>query len=231
MTGVREVEPFFLLGAERDGLLLLQLMLGAHSELAWRGDFDFALAWPPNAAGEGPAVMSYWWQLALSPRVKELGLRIDPTLAFPELVRSMLEQQCGDSRRQPGVAISENYDRALRLWPRARFLCLSSGVARNESERLRLRESALAWRRIAAEILPERRLELRYEALVSDVGAELARVCEFLGVRFDSELLRIPVDTSHSSAARAGRRLPCSSPAPSRFARGLGERFARLLGG
>jgi hypothetical protein len=223
---VREVEPFFLLGAERDGLLLLQLMLGAHPEVAWRGDFDFALAWPANAANEGPAVTSYWWQLALSPRVKELGLRIDPTLAFPELVRSMLEQQCGDGRLQPGVVISENYERALRLWPRARFLHLARGVPRNESERLRLRESAFAWRRIAAEILPDRRLELRYETLVSDVTGELARVCAFLGVRFDSDLLRIPVGTP-----RTERLLPSFSDAPGRFARGLGERFARLLGG
>jgi hypothetical protein len=221
------LEPFFLLGAERDGLLLLELMLAAHPELAWRGGFDYALEWHGDDSEEGPPLVPYWRHLALSLRARQLGVRIDPTLDFPALVRSLLEEQRGGSAPPYGVSLHAHYERALRFWPRARFVHLGRAVPRGDAEWHRLRESERAWRRIAAEIAPERRLELRYETLLADLAGQLARVCAFLGVRFDTPVQAAP-------APRAARAEPPPQPisaAPLRFARGLAVRVARLLGG
>ncbi len=231
-------EPFLLLGAERAGLLLIELMLTAHPELCWGGDFDYALAWSDSEYADWPPLIPCWQQLALSPRVKQLRVKIDPTLGFADLVRSLLEQQRGDAVKPFGVALHDHYDRALRLWPHARFVYLArntpraSATAEPSSDVQRLRESDRMWRKLAAEIEPSRRLELRYEALVADLPGELGRVCDFLGVGLDEGLLRLPVaapqlaDAPHAEVAARG----AGAPSPSRFALAFGRRFAQLLG-
>jgi hypothetical protein len=231
-------DPFFLLGAERAGLLLLELMLTAHPGVRWGGDFDYALAWTDSEHADWPPLIPYWQQLALSPRVKQLRVKIDPTLGFADLVRSLLDQQRGSGDLLFGVAAHDHYDRALRLWPRARFLHLARSTSRGTAETDAasdaqfLRESDRLWRKIAAEIEPNRRLELRYETLVADLPGELRRVCDFLGLGFDAGLLRVPVAAPPlPDASRAEASAPSlSAPGSRRFARAIGKRVAQLLG-
>ncbi len=220
-------EPVFLLGAERSGMLLLELMLAAHSKIAWAGDFDFALDWAESEHADWPPLIPYWQQLAYAPRVRELRLLIDPTLRFPELVRSLLAQQRARSEAALfGASAHRHYHRLLRLWPDARFVYLKRGVPGAgdlASAALKaLRDADREWRRIAAEIDPQRRLELRYESLVAEPGSELRRVCAFLGVAYDAAILSLPHATPLPEApplrpARDSRRL-----AALRF----GKRFA-----
>lgn len=225
-------EPVFLIGAEREGMLLLGLMLDAHPEIAWGREFDWAVDWEDVELGDWPPLIPYWQRVALSPRVRELGLTIDPTLGVPDLVRSLLDQQ--RARRDAalfGATAQRHADRLLRLWPRARFLYLQRSAPRSgeprlaDSEVARLRDADREWRRIAAEIAPLRRLELRYEELVSAPSRALEQVCAFLGVRFDANVLSRPL-----RAADASRRLASAPhvPAARRIAARLGEQVARV---
>jgi hypothetical protein len=226
------LDPFLVLGAQRDGLYLLGLMLRAHPEISWLGDFDFALEWDEAEGSPWPPLAPYWLHLARSAEVEELGLRLDPLLDFPHLVRSLLEQQRDEGMASFGATIHGHYERALRLWPRARLLYLQQAVPRGEAEWTLQRRSDRSWRRIAAEIAPERRLELRYEDLLSDLAGEFDRVCQFLGVREETDLARTPVrlpsDRRAAPSLRFGSR---ARGARKRFARRLGERLAKLLGG
>jgi hypothetical protein len=214
-------EPFFLLGAERAGLVLLELVVAAHPEIAWGGVFDFALDWPESEYSDWPPLVPYWQRIALSQRARRLGLRIDPTLDFPSLVRSFLEQTSATARRPFGVALHGYYERAVRLWPEARFVYLAHAPARDaarEGAGMDLHQSEVAWRRIAARVPERRRIEVRYAALVTSPASEIARVCEFLGVSFDPGLLQAPARATAEPCA------PSVAPPPSRI-----QRFAREL--
>ena len=201
-------DAFFLLGAERAGLLLLELALSAHPLLAWDGDFDFPLDFEEPELGEWPPLVPTWQKLARSPRVRARRLRIDPALAFPALVRSLHAQQ-RERARAPlfGLSVHGHYDRLLRLFPAARFVYVGRSGGRvpaSSGASAALRESERAWRTIAAEIHPQRRLELRYEQLVAAPARELGRVCELLGVCFEPRMLTGPAPLqAHAHARRA----------------------------
>ncbi len=224
-------DPFFLLGAERAGMMLVETMLAAHAELRWGGDFDYALEWQDAESSEWPPLIPYWQHLAFSKRARQLGLRIDPALDMPSLLRSLLAQQRGERPGPFGVAVHAHYERVLRLWPSARFIYVARSSARTGGapDLEQRRASDLAWRRIASRIDASRRIELRYETLLTHLPTELARVCGFLGVSFDPEILRIaPSEPATSSEASP------ASPGPSlalRFAQGLGLRLSPRLRG
>jgi hypothetical protein len=100
------------------------------------------------------------------------------------------------------------------LWPHTRFVhllrdgrdvCLSALAWKKPGKRLvrasgwatdRVTTAALWWdehvraaRRAAAELGPARYYELRYERLVEQPAEECARLCEFLGVPYESAIL------------------------------------------
>ena len=224
-------KPFFVMGAERAGLLLVELLLAAHPNLDWGGDFDYAVDWDEPELGDWPPLVPYWGRLSLCPRVRALRLAIDPSLGFPELVRSLLDQQQARSQAvRFGLSVHGDYDRLLRLFPEADFIYVgrSGGRAGAEpSAGLALRESDRLWRTISAQIAPRNRLELRYEQLVASPASELARVCELLGVKFERRLIREAVSL-RAPSEQAREESP--SPGPRRrLAAAFGQRVAQLL--
>jgi hypothetical protein len=231
-------QPFFLLGAEAAGVALLEAFLGAHPRVAWGGSFDYALAWEASEHAEWPPLVPYWQHLALSPRVRELHAKIDPSLAFPDLVRSLLDQQRPESGDEVfGVRLAAHYDRALKLWPHARFAFVTSSpresrprnAAGDPSPALAPREALRLWRKIAADVRSDRRLEVRYEALVREPARELERVCALLGLDFSETLLRAPQpipDAADPCPVEAAPAPPERRPLGWR----LSKRVADLLG-
>lgn len=229
-------EPIFLVGAERSGMLLMELMLGAHPDIVWGGEFDYALDWEAQEYADWPPLIPYWRHLAFSPVVRQLRLKVDPTLSFPELLWSLLDQQRARAEgRQVGVTVHDHFDRLLRLWPHGRFIYLKRGVpADADAEERRLRESDRLWRRIAGEIPMQRRLEIRYESLIAFPRLELERACQFLGVEYDASMLGRPhvalgedgaFARVESGLHPASQDIPRAS-APRRLARFLGRRAA-----
>ncbi|HEY8121581.1 MAG TPA: hypothetical protein VII78_09705 [Myxococcota bacterium] len=182
------MQMFLLLGAERDGLALLELAIRRQRALAWGGDLDFALEWDECCAARGA------------------------------LARAVIAGVRAGDARPFGGALHDRYDVALRAWPHARFVYLARGAPREAQQWPRLRASERAWRNVACEIAPERRLELRYERLVGDFAAQLARLGGFLGIDFAL------------SGGRSEAATRAHAAAPHLFARAFGVRVARMLG-
>ena len=193
-------DPIFLLGAEAAGSFLIGVALSTHEHVRWVGSFDWALDWPERSGGEW---LEFWHRIALSPRARELRVRIDPALELPELVRELLEQQRDSHAQQIVASAASRYAQILSLWPNARFVYLhrSTHAGSTEIERARARESAREWRSLAAEIDSHARLELRYADLVSAPRAQLVRVCDFVGVPYREGMLSRP----HGSYPRVPR--------------------------
>lgn len=194
--------PVFLVGAERSGTTLLRILLDGHPEIAFASESEFLVdAMGPD--GSFPEPEAYRAFLADDRVFGLTGLRVDPTLPFPELARSFFAQRAGDAR-VVGATVHRHFDRLLALFPRARFLHLVrdgrdvavSVIGRRWAGNLwsasaAWREAEELWDAVAASLPPERRLELRYEALVADPRGELTRICEFLGLAFDPGMLEV----------------------------------------
>ena len=205
--------PAFLVGAERSGTTLLRLMLDGHPDVSWPCEFDFALDWPSAKQGEWPDLMAYWSVLAEARQARQHRLLIRAELDFPLLVRSLLDQ-LGARTRKPvvGVTAHRHFARIQQLWPDARFMHLvrdGRDVARSHVEMgwagnvwaaaSAWREAERDWLRVCAEVPAERRIELRYEALVRDPRRELTRICEFLGVAYSPEMLDYPLRSNYEA--------------------------------
>ncbi len=212
MTGTLVSSPVFLVGAERSGTTLLRLMLSGHPEIDWANEFEFVVDFV-SPEGSWPDLASYHERLSTH-RVFQSGpYQIDPSLSYPELVSSFLEQRItGPSTRILGATVHRHYDRLLRLWPDARFIhlcrdprdvassCVGMGWAGNvwtgverwiEAERL--------WTAVRSALPPDRVIEQRYEALIEDAEASLQRLCRWLGVSYDPGMLEYPSSTTYSS--------------------------------
>jgi Sulfotransferase family len=204
--------PVFLIGAERSGTTLLRLMLDCHPEIAWPCEFDFALDWPAARSSEWPDLIDYWGALAESRQARASRVVIRAELDFPRLVRSLFDQLAARTRKKIcGVTAHRHFGRILELWPDARFIYLlrdGRDVARSHAETgwagnvwaaaSVWREAESDWRQLCAKLPAERRLELRYEALVRDPQRELTRICDFLDVTYSPEMLEYPARPAYA---------------------------------
>ena len=113
---------FFLVGATRSGTTLLGLMLDHHPDVTFPGEFEFALDLMPSADAF-PALPAYYDWLATNRHYRWHRPAIDPTLTYPELVRSFLLQMKqaagGESKPWVGAAVHRHFDRLYALWPEA----------------------------------------------------------------------------------------------------------------
>jgi hypothetical protein len=192
--------PVFLLGAERSDTSRLARALGAHPQIAWPCEFDFALDWPPAAPDrEWPELIDYWSALAERREAREHRLVIRAELDLPALVRSLRAQLAARARKPiVGLTAHRHFDRLLALWPDAIFLHL-------------LRDE----RRLFGRLPAGRVLESRCEALERNPHGELARICDFLGVAPAAEMAsalapasREPVGLGRSEGGRGGAKPP-----------------------
>ena len=197
---------FFLVGTTRSGTSLLGLMLRSHPEIAFPGEFEFAVDFMPSA-DRFPDVGAYTEWLAMDRHWRHHRPAIDPALPYPELVRSFLAQMrrdAGDAhKRLVGAAVHRHFDRLVRLWPEARYVHLvrdPRDVARSWMEHgwsgnawaagRTWAELEWLWEQVARALPPERVHALRFEDLVRDPSGELVRLCAFLGVAYDDAMLR-----------------------------------------
>lgn len=215
---VAEGPVTFLVGAERSGTTLLRLMLDGHPELAFRYEFELAVDLVGDD-GTWPELETYY-EFLRTFRWVDPPPDIDRSLAYPALVRSILEQKRrADGKPRVGAVVHRHYGRLLHLWPEARFVhivrdprdvarsCLGMGWAGNvwtgveqwvEAERL--------WERVRADLPRHRRLEIRYEDLVLDVRATLRRICAFIGIDGGESAIDAMLDYPSRSIYRAPDR-------------------------
>lgn len=203
-------EPIFLVGSERSGTTLLRLMLDHHPSIAFHFEFEFAVE---GLADDGtfPPVEAYRNWLASERGFRGSGATLDPSLDFPQLVNSFLEQKRSrDGKQLVGATVHRHFDRLLHVWPDARYIhllrdgrdvarsCIRMGWVGNvwtgadrwiEAERL--------WTAIRTRLPDTRYCEVRYEELIGHPRESLEAICDFLRVPFDEAMLSFPDDSTY----------------------------------
>jgi sulfotransferase family protein len=190
--------PLFLVGAERSGTTLLRLMLDHHPRIAFQFEFELAVDHLSDGS-DWPDVAEYLRKMRLDRIFVQSGYEADPSLAYPALVRSFLEQwRAARGKPLVGATIHRHYSRILRVWPEARFIhicrdgrdvarsCVAMGWAGNAwtgIERWLVAETE--WSRTQSLVPAERRLEVNYERFIAEPEAVLRDVCAFVGVEFE----------------------------------------------
>jgi len=163
--------------------------------------------------GRWPDRDAYLSYLATDRIFQSAGLTIDKELDYPSLVSSFLDQKRDQSGKPiMGGKIRDHFHRILRIWPEARFIHLlrdGRDVARSLVEMGWVGNMHTAgeywlqaeneWDKLKSMISPDQWTELRYEDLVSDPEPVLRRLCEFMGVPYDSAMLSYPNDTTYEA--------------------------------
>jgi hypothetical protein len=206
-----DFDPVFLVGTTRSGTTLLSLMLGHHPDIAFAGESEWIWDFPA-AAAKMPAYHAW---LETHRHYRHHGLRTDRSLSFEQLARGFLEQMraavdAESAKRVIGWQLHRHYAAALALYPGARFIhlvrdgrdvCaswLKFGWLGNAYEAgLRWRDALAEWRAVKARIPEARRVELRFEDLISAPERELARICGLLDAPYTPAMLSYHENTSY----------------------------------
>lgn len=203
-------DPIFVVGAERSGTTLLNLMLDGHPELAWLGEFEFALKAIPERGWPDLAAFRDW--LSIERMFLALELDVDPALSFEELLNSFLLQvRKRAGKRRVGATTHKDFDKLPRLWPQARYVHLLRDGRDVARSRIGMGwagnlwcaswgwlEAEQTWDVLKAQLAPQAWIEVRYEDLVGDPRGELERICDHIGLSFDEGLLAYPGTTTYS---------------------------------
>ncbi len=207
--------PIFLVGCVRSGTTLLRLMLDHHPELAFDHEFEYAI---DQIEGQGayPPLDRFTANLSWDRIFLDSGYRIDPTLDFPELINSFLEQKRDRAGKDlVGATIHHHFEAVLAVWPDARFIhivrdgrdvCLSieaygwTGNAYTASDWWI--DAERSWENLCREVPPDRRVEVRFEELIEHPETTLASICQFLQLDYDAKMLGYPADTTYVEPSR-----------------------------
>ncbi|MDJ0651385.1 MAG: sulfotransferase [Xenococcaceae cyanobacterium MO_188.B19] len=205
-------EPIFLVGAERSGTTLLRLMLRSHSQLSWCNEFEYSVDLIPNEQ-ELPILDDYYKWLATHRIFRATNFRIDRGLDYPQLVNSFLAQKKTiDSKPLVGATVHRHFDRLLRIWPKAKFIhivrdgrdvarsCIGMGWAGNVWTGIeRWIEAENLWADMKQSLPKEQQIEITYESLIYQPDTTLKKLCDFIGINFESEMLNYHKTSSYDS--------------------------------
>lgn len=202
--------PFFLVGAERSGTTLLRLMLDKHPELAWCSEFEYAVDMMTDSE-KWPALEEYRPWLETNRVFQINDFEVDPSLGYPELVNSFLEQKRDrDGKQLVGATVHRHFDRLLRIWPGAKFIhlirdprdvarsCIRMGWAGNVWTGIRLWiEAERLWESLKRGLAENDIFEIQYESLITDPQGTLEGLCRFLGIEYDPVMLTYHEDSPY----------------------------------
>lgn len=193
--------PVFMVGSVRSGTSLLRIMMGSHPKIAANPEFGMAVD-RMDEQGDFPPLDAYHRWLAHDRIAGLYQFHVDPTLDYPHLVDSFLQQR----RQREGkpvvtATVHHHYDRLPRIWPDAKFIYIyrdGRDVARSIIEMgwagnywtgvQRWIDAETIWARFAPTLPEDRKLEVCYEHLIERPDEQLARICGFYGVEFDKRI-------------------------------------------
>jgi hypothetical protein len=206
-----EFSPIFIVGAERSGTTLFRLMLNHHAEISVCSEFEYIV--DPLVGCDGwPDLATFHSQLRSNWIFQEHGFFISPSLSYPELAHSFLEQvRQRKNVRQVVAVVHRNFDQLQRIWPNARYIhiirdprdvaksVIGMGWAANVWHGVRFWiEAEEMWNHMKPNIASDRFTEIKYEDLVCSPEAVLQQVCQFINVDYSSSMLDYPTTTTYA---------------------------------
>ena len=115
-------------------------------------------------------------------------------------------------KRLIGATVHRHIDRLIHMWPTARFIRLIRDGRDVANSRVAMGwegnawsaakvwvDEERAWDACKTNLAADQYIEVHFEQLVANTEAELARICDFLGVDYSSQMLSYPSDTTYSA--------------------------------
>jgi len=204
-------DAIFLVGAERSGTTLLRLMLDHHPQVAFNYEFDYSVELIAEECGFPDLDFYYQW-LSTNRIFLSTGFCIDKNLNYRELVNSFLIQK-KEQNQKPivGATVHHHFDKLLSIWPQAKFIhiirdprdvaisCVNMGWAGNLwTGPDRWIEAEQTWDKLEKSLSENQYIEIHYEDLIINVTDTLEKLCNFIGVSYDEEMLNYPQNSSYS---------------------------------
>ena len=192
----------FVFGALRSGTTLFRLMLNSHGALQNPGEADFLFDFlRPDP--QHPTGWRYDREGMITHRIfRAHDLHCPPDLDGLDLLTTLIAQFQAQGEGLLTLNIHRHAERAAALLPNARFIHLlrdPRDVARSSIGMGwagtsfhgvgHWIETETGWDQAARDIAPDRIMTLKFEALMSDLEAELTGVCRFLDVPFMTQML------------------------------------------
>ena len=213
MTGATALIVF---GAVRSGTTMFRLMLNAHPALVEIGENRYLV---DSLIDKHDLTAGYDPDRLMSDRVFRMRDLARPDRYETRAVIDHVTAALAEGRDGPLVltfhADAEVVD---RLFPGCRFLhivrdprdvaasAVRFGWAGNHYHGAEFwLEAEESWARFAPSLPPDRRFEIRFEDLVGDPEGSLTQVCSFIGVPFDSTMLRYAAKSTYA-APDSGQR-------------------------
>lgn len=212
MTGMQPTAPVFVFGALRSGTTVFRLMLDAHPHLNNPGEVDYLFDTLHRDASQ-PRGWRYDFDDLLERRgFLASGLTIPSGKDGIDLLEDFLDQFRARKPGQLTLNIHRNLGKALEVLPRSRVIhilrdprdvarsCIGMGWAGTLYHGIsQWIETEKDWEDAAPGIDRSKHIQLTYEDLIRDTQGELARVCDFLGVAFEPQMLRYHENTTYSA--------------------------------
>jgi hypothetical protein len=205
-----EINPSFVVGAERSGTTLFRLMLNHHPEIAVCSEFEYIVDLLVGRE-DWPDLNQVYDRLRSNWIFQGHNFSIDPALSYPDLANSFLQQVLQRQQAQQVIGVvHRNFDQLQRIWPNARYIhivrdprdvarsVIGMGWAGNVWEGVRFWvEVEQMWERMQGQLSDDRFIEIKYEELISSPEAVLDQVCQFLGTTFNPSMLEYHKSTTY----------------------------------
>lgn len=209
MNGLAQPYPVFIVGPVRSGSTLLRLMLDSHPQITNPGECDFLFDMVGDT-GECPNVSDYAEWLSANRIFRATGLLVDAKLSYEELMRSFLSQ-FGSNGALLTMNVHRHFHRIPYLFPEARYVrllrdprdvarsCIAMGWVGHVYYGVDIWESAeRSWQDLRKRLAADQYMEIKYEELVNDIEAALSTICDFLGIRYSSEMMNYAAKSSYA---------------------------------
>ncbi|MCX4188428.1 sulfotransferase family protein [Methylophaga sp. OBS4] len=201
----------FVCGALRSGTSLLHLMLNKHPRLSNPGEFDFLFDMI-GEDGSYPDVDTYinW--------LHTHRIFIAKLLSIPDSVQNFQQLLSGFVRQlsQPDKVLTLNVHRHFHrippLFPDAKYIHLirdprdvarssiGMGWAGNVFYGVdHWLESEHSWQKLKSQLSAVQFIEIRFEDLIAEPEATLRKLCEFVAVPYDDEMLNYAATSTYAA--------------------------------
>jgi len=202
--------PIFVVGPLRSGTTLLRLMLDHHPDINCFGEFEASVS--QARADNWPDIESFHTFLESDRQTLAYDFSIDKSLAYEDLIKSLLEQEFDKQpNKHIGASVHSRMDLLPKLWPNAKFVhilrdprdvarsCIGMGWVGNVFHGAKYwLKPERHWDILCKKIPKQNTLTVRYEDLVREPEKVLSEICSFLRLEFHRSMLNIEGRTSYS---------------------------------